>query len=130
MQPDQNKYRKAQDESRQNEMQFPHPGLPCWLTVKHLPAAGRPRFDPWVGRSPGGGSGNPLQYSCLENPMDGGAGEAMVRGDAESQTRLSNFTSLPLPDLSSLFSLIPQRTTFNILVASLGIDVSISTYDL
>ena len=62
--------------------------------------------------------------------MDGGAGEAMVRGDAESQKRLSNFTSLPLPDLSSLFSLIPQRTTFSTLVASLGIDVSISTYDL
>ena len=30
----------------------------------------RPRFDPWVGRSPGEGSGNPLQYSCLENFMD------------------------------------------------------------
>ena len=50
--------------------------------------------------------------------------------EMQSQTRLSNFTCLPLPDLSSLFSLIPQRTTFSILVASLGIDVSISTYDL
>ena len=34
---------------------------------------GRPGFDPWVGKIPGEGSGNPLQYSCLENPMDGGA---------------------------------------------------------
>jgi len=76
--------------------QFPHPGLPCRLTVKHLPAAGRPRFDPWVGRSLGGGNGNPLQYSCLENPMDGGAGEAMVRGDAESDTT----EQLHLPSLA------------------------------
>ena len=30
-------------------------------------------FDPWVGKIPGEGNGNPLQYSCLENPMDGGA---------------------------------------------------------
>ena len=33
---------------------------------------GRPRFDPWSGRSPGEGSGYPLQYSCLENSMDRG----------------------------------------------------------
>ena len=33
----------------------------------------RPGFDPWVGRFPGEGNGNPLQYSCLENPMDRGA---------------------------------------------------------
>ena len=35
---------------------------------------------------------NPLQYSCLENPMDGGAWWAAVHGVAKSQTRLSNFT--------------------------------------
>ena len=35
-------------------------------------------FDPCVGKSPGGGHGNPLQYSCLENPMDRGAWQAMV----------------------------------------------------
>ena len=34
---------------------------------------GRPKFDTWVGKIPGEGNGNPLQYSCLENPMDGGA---------------------------------------------------------
>ena len=32
-----------------------------------------PGFDPWVGKFPGEGNGNPLQYSCLENPIDGGA---------------------------------------------------------
>ena len=34
--------------------------------------AGDPGSIPWLGRSPGGGNGNPLQYSCLENSMDGG----------------------------------------------------------
>ena len=38
------------------------------------------------------GNGNPLQYSCLENPMDGGAWKASVHGIARSRTRLSNFT--------------------------------------
>ena len=40
----------------------------------------------------GEGNGTPLQYSCLENPMDGGAWKAAVHGVAKSQTRLSNFT--------------------------------------
>ena len=40
----------------------------------------------------GEGNGNPLQYSCLENPMDGGAWWAAVHGVATSQTRLSDFT--------------------------------------
>ena len=40
----------------------------------------------------GEGSGTPLQYSCLENPMDGGAWWAAVHGVAKSQTRLSDFT--------------------------------------
>ena len=41
---------------------------------------------------PGEGNGTPLQYSCLENPMDGGAWKAAVNGVAEGWTRLSNFT--------------------------------------
>ena len=40
----------------------------------------------------GEGNGTPLQYSCLENPMDGGAWQAAVLGVAWSQTRLSAFT--------------------------------------
>ena len=43
----------------------------------------------------GEGNGTPLQYSCLENPMDGGAWRAAVHGVAEGQTRLSNFTASP-----------------------------------
>ena len=47
---------------------------------------------PGSGRSPGKENGNPLQYSCLENSMDGGAWWATVHGVAKSRTRLSNFT--------------------------------------
>ena len=47
-------------------------------------------FDPGLGRSPGGGHDNPLQYSCLENPMDRGAWGATVHGVAESRTRSHN----------------------------------------
>ena len=39
---------------------------------------------------PGEGNGNPLQYSCLDNPMDGGAWQATVHGVTQSQTRLSD----------------------------------------
>ena len=44
---------------------------------------------PGLGRSPGGGYGNPLQYSCLEKPMDREAWWATVHGVAKSQTQLS-----------------------------------------
>ena len=47
---------------------------------------------PGLGRSPGEGNGNPLQYSCLENPLDVGAWWATVHGVAKSWTRLSDFT--------------------------------------
>ena len=46
---------------------------------------------PGSGRSPGEGNDNPLQYSCLENPMDGGAWGAIVHGVAKSRTQLSDF---------------------------------------
>ena len=49
---------------------------------------------PGLGRSPGEGNGNPLQYSCLENPTDRGAWWATVYGVTKSQTQLSDFTSL------------------------------------
>ena len=42
-----------------------------------------------LGRSPGGGNGNLLQYSCLENPMDRGACQAIVHSVTKSQTQLS-----------------------------------------
>ena len=45
---------------------------------------------PGLGRCPRGGHGNPLQYSCLENPMDRGAWRATVHGVTESRTQLSD----------------------------------------
>ena len=53
------------------------------------PGLGR---DPRLGRPPGEGNGNPLQYSCLENPMDRGAWWAAVCGVAKSQTQLNTVT--------------------------------------
>ena len=49
---------------------------------------------PGSGRSPGGGHGNPLQYSCLENPMDRGVWQATVHRVAESRTQLSTLFSI------------------------------------
>ena len=46
-------------------------------------------IDPWVGKIPGGGQGNPLQYSCLENPVDRGTWQAAVYAVAQSQTQLT-----------------------------------------
>ena len=48
---------------------------------------------PGSGRSPGGGHGNPLQYSCLENSLDRGAWWATVHGVADSRTRLKRLST-------------------------------------
>ena len=53
-------------------------------------SAGDMGLIPGLGRSPREGNGNPLQYPCLENPMDGGAWRATVHGVAKSWTRLSD----------------------------------------
>ena len=53
--------------------------------------AGAPGTIPGSRRSPGGGNGNPLQYSCLENSMDRGAWQATVHGVSKSQTWLSDW---------------------------------------
>ena len=55
-------------------------------------SAGDLRSISGSGRSPGEGDDNPLQYYCLENPMDRGAWWARVHGVAKSWTRLSDFT--------------------------------------
>ena len=59
-------------------------------------SAGDLGLIPGSERSPGEGNGNPLQYSCLENSMDGGGWWATVYGVAKSQTWLSDFTFLKL----------------------------------
>ena len=55
-------------------------------------SAGDPGSIPALGRSPGEGNGNPLQYSSLENPVDGEAWWATIHGVAKSRTQLSDFT--------------------------------------
>ena len=68
-------------------------GFPAGSAVKNPPANAGDTRDagsvPGSGRSPGEESGNPLQYSCLGNPVDRGAWWARVHGVTESQTRLS-----------------------------------------
>ena len=63
------------------------------LVVMNLPVnAGEVRDTgsiPGWGRSPGGSHGNPLQYSCLENPMDRGAWWATIHGLAKSRSQLN-----------------------------------------
>ena len=57
---------------------------------------------PESGRLPGVGNGNPLQYRCLENSMDGGAWRATVHGITKSQTLLSMHTRVasPVPEMN------------------------------
>ena len=76
-------------------------GFPSGAVVKNLPAmqetvcnAGDTGSIPGLERSPGGGNCNPLQYSCLGNPMDRGAWQATVHGVTTASTRLSYSTTI------------------------------------
>ena len=70
-------------------LMFPRASLVAQV-VKYLPAMQETQVQ-FLGRedSPAEGNGNPLQYSCLENPMDRGAWQAIVRGVTKSQTQLN-----------------------------------------
>ena len=72
-------------------------GFPGGTSGKNLPANAGDIRDagsiPVSGRSPGGGHDNPLQYSCLENPMDRRAWRAMVYRVTESRTRLKGLST-------------------------------------
>ena len=64
-------------------------GFPGGSVVKNPPVnEGDTGLIPGSGRSPGEGNANPLQYSCWENPMDGGAWQVTVYGVAKNRTRL------------------------------------------
>ena len=87
-------------------------GFPGGSVVKNPPSnsgvPGDEGLTPEMGRPPGGGNGNPLQYSCLENPIDRGAWQATVHGVTKSQTQLSDqhphfLCSDYLPSSHSLF---------------------------
>ena len=72
-------------------------GLPQWLSGKesayNAGASGDAGLVPVLGRSPGGGHGNPLQYSCLENPTDKGAWSVTVHRVAKSWTQLKRLST-------------------------------------
>ena len=84
------------DTNRGENATFLPPVLPSCLQVcdflggsdgkESVYNAGDPGSIPGWGRTPGEGNGNPLQYSCLENPMDGGTWWATVHGITKSQT--------------------------------------------
>ena len=79
--------------------------FPGGSVIKNSPAnAGDVGLIPGSGRSPGGGHGNPLQYSCLENPMDRGAWWAIVQWVAK-ELDTTWWLSLPAP---STYSTLPQ----------------------
>ena len=66
--------------------------------VKNLPAKAGDTRDvgsiPGLGRSPGGGNGNPLQYACLENLVDGGPWWATVHGVTKTWTQLKQLSTV------------------------------------
>ena len=68
-------------------------GFPGGASGKEPGCQCRRRKIPGLGRSPGGGHGNPLQYSCVENPMDRGGWRATVHGVTKSQTRLKRLST-------------------------------------
>ena len=63
--------------------------LPGWLSGKESCQCRRYKFHPLVARSPGEGNGDPLQYSCLGNPMDRGTWWATAHGVTKSRAQLS-----------------------------------------
>ena len=80
------------------------------LVVKNLPAIAGDRRDigsiPESGRSPGEGNGNPLQYSCLGNPVDRGVRWATVHGVTKSRTQLETKPQ----QHSQYYSIVPIKT--------------------
>ena len=73
-------------------------GFPGNSVVKNLPGNAGGKGDtgsiPGLGRSPGGRNGCPLQYSCLDNPMDRGAWWATVHGVTKNQTQQRTHTHI------------------------------------
>ena len=82
-------------------------GFAGGAVVKSPPAtagdAGDTGSIPGLGRSPGGGNGSPLQYSCLKNPMDRGDCQAIVQGAAKNRAQLSD--THPVGSLGELLEL-------------------------
>ena len=81
--------------------------------IKHLPAMQETRgLIPGLGRCPGEGNGNPLQHSCLKNPMDRGAWQATVNEIAKSQTLLSDTYLIIVITVNTYTSIYDKKGTF------------------
>ena len=85
---------RSGDRSLSDSFQFVATSLVAQTVKASSYNAGDLGSIPGLGRSPGEGNGNPLKYSCLENPMDRGAWQATAHGVAKSQTGLRKFTAL------------------------------------
>ena len=100
--------------------------FPGGSVVKNPPAKKGAAADtgsvPGSGRSPGEGNGNPLQYSCLENPLDRGAWWATVHGVAKSQTWLSNWAYTHSQDI--------HMSSVNVFSSCCHISILLSTKQL
>ena len=85
--------------------------------VKNSPANAKGAGDtgsiPGLGRAPGGGNGNPLQYSCLENLMGRGARWATVHGVSQSWTGLKQFSMYDPPVLTVCLHLVRNKCFLN-----------------
>ena len=92
---------------RHLETSTPGNWLPGWLSGNKSACQCRRhrtcRFDPWVWKIPGGGNGNPFQYSCLGNPKDRGAWSAVVYGVTKIWTQLSDWALMHTPGNQVLF---------------------------
>ena len=90
-------------------------GLPWWFSDNAFANSGDSGLIPGSGRSPGEGNGNPLQYSCLGNPMDRGDWGATVHGVTKSRTQLTDWTHTYISNIGK-----PSFMPFMPFYASLG----------
>ena len=83
--------------------------LPRWQRSQESTCNARDTgLIPASGRSPGGGNDNPLEYSCLENPMNNGAWWATVHGVTKRQTRVSTHVC-NIPTTQNMLTLSPEE---------------------
>ena len=117
-------YGVTQSRTRLKQLSISFPGGSEGKASVHN--AGDLGLIPGSARSPGEGNGYPLQYSCLENPMDGGAWQATVHEVTKSLTQLSNFTFLSFLKLfyNGLVLFIIAELNKNYLIVLLTVQLS------
>ena len=119
--------RRGGQRDKGGEDRFPHLPYTSWASLvaqmvkESACSAGDLDSIPGLGRSPGEGNGNPLQNSCLKNPIGRGAWQATVHEVTKSRTQLRDFTSLHLnTHLCSMFLSQKDPPSFSIPSLSLS----------